>query len=545
MKILSYSPSCEAYAEVYDGAGGRKYIDLTPDIASMQVTRQSVGASTFTVTLQNPNWKYNGVFTPMDRIVLFCTKVERKKLLTGYITDCDVFQLYQGDFKLSGQCSLYRIYQLYWDPQIYESGRLLFEHRSTNKEWLGFGQTIIELLTKVGGWPQDKIFIGDIPQEAIEFAHEMYAANLDSSNQLKSMVNDFYEVLSTHGPKASGTVDVAGGDGGILSSDTSGGARYHQTQGNGENCGATAVAVGINILLGLTGDNAYDNLSVWRAMDCDTTVNLLGKTQSFIGNNGLSDKLSAYALPGGSDTHATSAYKDELSQGHVIISSSGAGAPFLNADGSAPRNYEGHWICFYWYDNGTYYANDSAVGSAAGAGVGYSESGLQAWLDGRSYHCAFVIAAKGVSPLKQNSEEAKARGNHQLSGGELGNPLSGESYTVSSSFGPREGTNHNGIDLAATTGTHYYAADDGQVTHSTNDGGYNGGAGNWVVIDHGNGIVTKYMHSSATYVTAGQQVRKGDHIGDVGSTGQSTGPHLHFQVEVNGVPVDPAPYIGL
>ena len=544
MKVMSYSPSCEAYAETYDGAGVRRYIDLTPDIVSMQVTRQSSGASTFTVTLQNVNWKYNGVFTPMDRIVLFCTKTERKKILTGYITDCDVFQLYQGDFRLSGQCSLYRIYQLYWDSQIYESGRLMFEQRSTSSKWLGYGQTIIDLLTKVGGWPEDKIIIGDIPQEAIDVAREMYESSLDSSNQLKSMVNDFYEVLSTHGPKASGLVDVTDNGGSIVSSDTSGGARYHQTQGNGENCGASAVAVGINILLGLTGDKAYDNISVWYAMDCDTTVNLLGKTQSFISSNGLSDKLSAYELPGGADTHATSAYKDELSQGHIVISSSGAGAPFLNADGSGSRTYEGHWICFYWYDNNTYYVNDSAVGSSQGAGVGYSEAGLQAWLDGRSYHCAFVIASKVGSSLK-NDDASKVRDGQQLSGGELGNPLSGQSYTISSSFGPRWGTNHNGLDLAASSGTPYYAADDGSVMYATNDGGYNGGAGNWVVIDHGNGIVTKYMHSSATYVTAGQQVRKGDHIGDVGSTGESTGPHLHFQVEVNGVPVDPAPYIGL
>ena len=79
--------------------------------------------------------------------------------------------------------------------------------------------------------------------------------------------------------------------------------------------------------------------------------------------------------------------------------------------------------------------------------------------------------------------------------------------------------------------------------YATNDGGYNGGAGNWVVIAHGNGIVTKYMHSSATFVSPGDQVQRGQNIGLVGNTGASFGAHLHFQVEVDGVAVNPLNYI--
>ena len=67
--------------------------------------------------------------------------------------------------------------------------------------------------------------------------------------------------------------------------------------------------------------------------------------------------------------------------------------------------------------------------------------------------------------------------------------------------------------------------------------GYSSSAGNWVVIDHGNGLVTKYMHHSSICVSAGQYVERGQQIGAVGSTGQSTGPHLHFQVELNRVAV--------
>ena len=98
---------------------------------------------------------------------------------------------------------------------------------------------------------------------------------------------------------------------------------------------------------------------------------------------------------------------------------------------------------------------------------------------------------------------------------------------------------HKGNDYAAPVGTPTYAADDGTVTIA----GWSDSAGNWVVIDHGNGLVTKYMHHSRIVVSQGQTVKKGQKIGEVGNTGQSTGPHLHFQVELNGVAVNPDDYL--
>ena len=112
---------------------------------------------------------------------------------------------------------------------------------------------------------------------------------------------------------------------------------------------------------------------------------------------------------------------------------------------------------------------------------------------------------------------------------------------ISSTFGWRSFDNafHMGLDLAAPTGTPILAAKDGTVITA----GYSGSAGNWIVISHGGGIVTKYMHASALYVSAGQTVYGGQVIAAVGSTGNSTGPHLHFQVEINGAAVDPVPFI--
>ena len=115
------------------------------------------------------------------------------------------------------------------------------------------------------------------------------------------------------------------------------------------------------------------------------------------------------------------------------------------------------------------------------------------------------------------------------------------SAVTSSGYGWRDFDNsfHKGTDMAAPMGSPYYAAESGTVLIA----GYSVSAGNWIVISHGNGLVTKYMHSSALHVKAGDRVQRGQHIGDVGSTGYSTGPHLHFQVELNGVAVCPYDYL--
>lgn len=119
------------------------------------------------------------------------------------------------------------------------------------------------------------------------------------------------------------------------------------------------------------------------------------------------------------------------------------------------------------------------------------------------------------------------------------------SGTISSEFGYRDfdSSFHKGLDLAAPEGTPYYAADSGTVLYATNGGGWNGGAGNWIVISHGNGITTTYMHSSVTFVSPGDYVTRGQNIGNVGNTGNSFGAHLHFQVEVDGVAVNPLLYL--
>lgn len=163
------------------------------------------------------------------------------------------------------------------------------------------------------------------------------------------------------------------------------------------------------------------------------------------------------------------------------------------------------------------------------------------------------IAFEEQVRLKQLEQEEIARMIEQLelskaayAGGDMIWPVP-VSYEISSPFGPRPELVafgapyfHTGMDIAADTGERVVAAQKGRVLTATFLNSY----GNTIVIDHGGGIVTLYAHLNAIYVEAGQEVDAGEEIGEIGSTGLSSGPHLHFEVREDGVHVDPMVYVG-
>jgi len=127
-------------------------------------------------------------------------------------------------------------------------------------------------------------------------------------------------------------------------------------------------------------------------------------------------------------------------------------------------------------------------------------------------------------------------------GGKLAWPVAGRltsgfGYRIHPIFGVRRF--HSGIDIAAPYGTLVKAADGGQIVQA----GYFGGYGYSVMVYHGGGFATWYAHLSSINVSVGQFVERGQVIGLVGSTGWSTGPHLHFEVRINGSPQNPMGYL--
>ena len=164
-----------------------------------------------------------------------------------------------------------------------------------------------------------------------------------------------------------------------------------------------------------------------------------------------------------------------------------------------------------------------------------------------------MIQAK-VSQL--NAQQSQNSGSSSGGSSSSGSSSSGSggliwpsnSTYITSVQGPRthpisgEYRNHGGTDIGASYGSPIYAAAGGTVVTAYNDGGYNGGYGNYVMIDHGNGMQTLYAHMSSTAVSVGQHVSQGQVIGYVGSTGASTGPHLHYEVYEGGSRQNPENY---
>jgi murein DD-endopeptidase MepM/ murein hydrolase activator NlpD len=189
-----------------------------------------------------------------------------------------------------------------------------------------------------------------------------------------------------------------------------------------------------------------------------------------------------------------------------------------------------------------------ATESAADAGIDAPDEDIDEAAPAAS--SAFSIA--GIAPQGESEYRAIFKAWRQL---DTGLPMSSavvvpsrkpiESMSLSSPFGMRihpvtgKWRRHNGIDIPAPHGTPIYATADGIVGRAQRLGGY----GLYVEVEHGNGIQTRFGHMSSFVVTPGQKIKAGDVIGYVGSTGRSTGNHLHYEVRIAGEPVNPSPFV--
>lgn len=151
-----------------------------------------------------------------------------------------------------------------------------------------------------------------------------------------------------------------------------------------------------------------------------------------------------------------------------------------------------------------------------------------------------TIAAMEAAAEKARQEALQAGQNVEIyyTGGTLQWPVS-TGGVITSLFGPRWGTVHQGLDIGCATGTPIVACEAGVVIGAA----YSSSMGNYVLIDHGGGVTTVYMHNSSLCVSYGQTVARGEVIALAGSTGNSTGPHCHLGLRINGSYVDPLPYL--
>ncbi len=171
--------------------------------------------------------------------------------------------------------------------------------------------------------------------------------------------------------------------------------------------------------------------------------------------------------------------------------------------------------------------NDNSGGNNGNSGGSSDNSGNSGNNNdnGQSY--------SGLQILKNLISSKKPAAHSVSAGGKLAWPTVG--YTITQYYSWR----HQAIDIANHIGTPIYAADDGTIIKA----GWSTGYGNNIVIDHGNGMETRYAHLSKFDVSVGDQVVKGQQIGEMGSTGWSTGPHVHFEVIINGVKYNPLNYL--
>ena len=114
------------------------------------------------------------------------------------------------------------------------------------------------------------------------------------------------------------------------------------------------------------------------------------------------------------------------------------------------------------------------------------------------------------------------------------------SQKISSFYGKRFGRHHAGIDIPAKRGSHILSAEEGRVIFSGHMKGY----GKMIVVEHSGGLHSVYAHNKVNYVRVGQKVSAKEAIGQIGNTGRSTGPHLHFEIRKNGKHKDPLPFLG-
>lgn len=225
MRTYYYTPSTYVYAAVVGKDGAMTYYDLTEDVVSCTVNRNTDDASSANVTLLNRGWKYNDVFTPFDMIAVFASKGSDKiRLFTGYMTTVTKFTLYEQNFTIEAKDIIHRLSRLWFDPHIMATTNLMSDEYSRLEGWNNASE-MWKLLTVIGGVSENQIKIAELPTGAMEWARKLYVAQKADYEQSEQIVEDMFSAIMSSSVVMSGVAaaDAAGSAAmGVLGSDGNG-----------------------------------------------------------------------------------------------------------------------------------------------------------------------------------------------------------------------------------------------------------------------------------------------------------------------------------
>lgn len=232
MRTYYYTPTVYVYAAVVGKDGAMTYYDLTEDVVSCTVNRNTDNASSANVTLLNRGWKYNDVFTPFDMIAVFASKGSDKiRLFTGYMTTVTRFTLYEQNFTIEAKDLIYRLSQLYFDPHIMATTNLMSDEDSRLEGWNDASQ-LWKLLNVIGGVPENQIKISEMPTAAMNWARELYMAQKADYEQSEQIAKEMFESIMNSSVTISASGAFVGVDGG---KNVSGGALSTGAAGSSKN----------------------------------------------------------------------------------------------------------------------------------------------------------------------------------------------------------------------------------------------------------------------------------------------------------------------